>query len=539
MRTCANADTAFCSRSIGGACRRDVLLTVNALVRAAAFVAALAAGSASAIDIDDPDAAPLHFALESLTGDAVTVTEGTTYYNVRAPAGDAVLKTTTKRSVSTSGRFFVRVDLDGMVFSAVPELTTRGEGTGGGLAFTELDVAWGGVGEAFIVYRMPAGQFFARELAFEVSIEDSLAVPAAQGAHRAKIALHNGLEQAIDGERAIPARVFGGEAVVLVVTSGVEIAVEPLFAVADVETDFLEFIPASASGTSTDPGNPSAPAVLGSVTVGARPGVYAARTGLQITADDLIEAVEVRLEGDYSFATLDFRTGTVADRCQHTSPPTGTHPGGGVVPLAPPFGETAVTDAGVARLVHADEPWATRHLCVWLPARESGEAPVPIPITAYEATITVDTLFGEAAVWTGSVGMIGRSGARVDIAHLGTSARYEQLVVLVNRGMARVRYLFDTFLPVAGASVTLTEEAAAAAKAGRNVLEPGSTVVLSTAETLTVTGGSDPPFTAATLWFNASARDIEVAVVRTNLGDGSTDTVVYPAMPAVMPEGQQ
>ncbi len=512
---------------------------MKSLARAAALAAALAAGSASAIDFDDPDAAPLHFALESLAGDAVTVAGRTTYHNVRAPAADAALKTTLKRSVSTSGIFFVRVDLEDMVFSAVPELTTRGEGTGGGLAFTASDVAWGGAGEAFIVYRMPAGQLFARGLAFEVSIEDSLAVPPAEGTHRAKIALHNDLQEAINGEDAIPTRVFGGEAAVVAVTSGVEIAVEPLFAVADVETEFLEFIAASASGNSTDPGNPSAPAVLGSITVDARPVVYAARTGLPITADELIDTVEVRLEGDFSFATLDYRTGTVTDRCQHTSPPAGTHPGGGVVPLAPPFGETAVADAGVARLVHAEEPWGTRYLCVWLPARERGEAPVRIPITSYEATITVHTLFGTAVVWTGNAGVIGRSGARTDIAQLGTSARYEQLLVLVNQGLARVHYIFDTFLPVTGATVSLTEEAAATAEAGRNVLEPGSMTVLPVAETITVTGGSDPPFTAATLWFNANARDIAVTVVRTNLGDGSTDTVVYPARPAVRPEGQR
>ena len=52
-----------------------------------------------------------------------------------------------------------------------------------------------------------------------------------------------------------------------VVTSGVVISVEPMFAVADVETDFVEFVAAAASGNSTDPSNPSAPAALGSLSV--------------------------------------------------------------------------------------------------------------------------------------------------------------------------------------------------------------------------------------------------------------------------------
>ena len=57
----------------------------------------------------------------------------------------------------------------------------------------------GGAGEAFVVYRLPAGQRFARELTFEVSIADSLAVPPAAGVERAKIAPHNDLDEALDG----------------------------------------------------------------------------------------------------------------------------------------------------------------------------------------------------------------------------------------------------------------------------------------------------------------------------------------------------
>ena len=522
------------------------MLSVKALARSAGLAAMLAASPVGAIDFDDPDAVPLHLALETLSGEAVTVDRqgavSTTYYNVRAPAGDLTLRTTTKLALSGSESYFVRVDLDGMVFSAVPELTTSGAGAGGGMAFA--DVVLGGAGEAFVVYRLPSAQDFARGLAFEVSIEDTLAVPPAEGAHRAKIALHDELGEALDGEEALSVRAFGGEAVVAVVTSGVEIAVEPRFAVTDVGTEFLDFAADSASGNSTDPDNPSAPALLGSIAVGARgtagepprPVVYAARTGLPVTAGDVIEAVSVTLAGDMTFATLDFRSGTETDPCQHTSPPTATFPGGGVVPLEPPFGETAVTDAGVAGLAHEEEPWGTRHLCVWLPEHGSGGTPARIPIVFYEATVSVEPPFGEAVVWTGRLGVIGRSGTRVDIAHLATSERYEQLLVLVNHGSHRVRYFFDTFLPAAGTAVSLTQEAAAAAEAGLSVLEPDSTVALRTAETLDIAGGGDAPFTAATLWFAASAGDIGVAVVQTNRSDGSTDTVVYEALASVRPE---
>ena len=163
-------------------------------VAVAGLVVALGAGSAVAFDFDDPNAAPLHFALETLSGEAVTVTGSgaapTTYYNVRAPASDATLRTTTKLALGAIERYYVRVDLDGMVFSATPELTITGSGAGSGLTIAGSDVVWGGAGEPFVVYRLPSGQDFARDLTFAVSIEDSLEVPPAEGSHRAKVALH-------------------------------------------------------------------------------------------------------------------------------------------------------------------------------------------------------------------------------------------------------------------------------------------------------------------------------------------------------------
>ena len=66
----------------------------------------------------------------------------------------------------------------------------------------------------------------------------------------------------------------------------------------------------------------------------------------------------------------------------------------------------------MARLDHAEEAWGTRHLCLWLSQRESADPPVRIPIAFYEATVTVEPPFGDDVVWTGSVGVVGRSGAR-------------------------------------------------------------------------------------------------------------------------------
>ena len=314
---------------------------------AAAAVLALAAGPAGGVELDDPEAEPLRFAAETLSGDAVTAgADGDAiYHDLRAPAGTA-LSSTMKLSLSARDGWYLRVDLDGMVFSATPALATAGDGAGSG--FESDDAVAGGAGEAFAVYRLPAGTGFARDITFSLLVAEALAVPAGEGEYGAAMALYNEFGDALDREDALTYSAFGGEATVVVVTSGVAVGIESGFAAVGFQDDFEGFVPESASGSSTDADNPSAPAVLGSVSVGAvaasagRPTVRSARTGAPVTAADVIESVAVAVEGDMTFGTLDFRTGTARDRCLRT----GTGTDGGVLPLAPPVGEDKVTNRG-------------------------------------------------------------------------------------------------------------------------------------------------------------------------------------------------
>ena len=512
----------------------------------AGIAIALATGPAAAIDFDDPDSGPLHFAVETVSDEAATRFDAgsgaVTYYNVEAPADDAALTTTTKRRLVGSERWYVRVDLDGMVFSATPVLGTSGAEPGSGFASTAADVVAGGAARPFVIYRLPEDRDFARDLTFSLSVRDALAVPADTGRYRATIALYDNLGEAFDRDRPVSPSAFGGEKTIVVMTPGLEFGFESGIAVADVEKEFLAFTAESASGNSADPDNPSAPAVLGSIAVGARqadPGrgrapVYAARGGKPVVAEDLIESVSVRVAGDMTFGRFDLRTGTAADRCLYTSPPSGNALGGGAVALAPPVGEEEVTTVGTATVAHRDEPFGTRHLCVWLPDEDQD----PIPIGRYEATVSVTPPRDREMVEAGGiVGEIRRSGARVEITHLTTSDRYDQRIVIVNVGQAAVRYEFVSFAAPDGVTVALSEQAAAARDSGLNRVPAGSQAVLSVAETLRIRGGADgPPMTAATLSFTGNERDIEVATILTTRADGSTDTVVYAPRPSVEPE---
>ena len=515
---------------------------------------ALGSGGAGAIDLDDPDARPLHFAVETVSETAVTpVGEGSgqlTYYNLEAPAEDAELTTSTKLSLSDSTTWYVRVDLDGMVFSATPELSTSGTGSGSDFVSAAGNVVAGGAAQAFVIYRLPAEYSFARDLAFNVSIRDTLAVPAGEGRYNATVDLYDDLNEAFERDSPLSRAAFGGEKTVVVMTSGLDIGIESGIAVADVDKGFMGFTPESASGVSSDSRNPSAPAVLGNIAVGARtaspgrrqPTVYVARGGRPVTAEDLIESVAVRIEGDMTFGTFDLRTGTEADRCLYTTPPDGTSAGAGVLTLAPPLGDDAVTTVGTATAVHRETPFGKRNLCIRLPEPEPGETPARIPIGLYEATVSVAPPGGgDDVVQTGIAGEIRRSGARVEINHLTTSERYDQRIVIVNRGRATVFYEFVSFQKEEGVTVTLTPEAAAVRDSGLNTIGPGSAVVLTVAETLRIAGAGagEFPATAATLSLNADENLIQVATVQTNRGEGSTDTVVYAARSAVEPEDQR
>ena len=516
----------------------------------------LGAGSAAAIDLDDPRAEPLYFAVETLSAEAVIVSGrgagGVTHYRLEGSPENAALTTTSRLALAESETWYVRADLDGMVFGATPEFTTGGEGSGSGFASMEADVLQGGAGESYVIYRLPQGRGYARGLAFGLSIRDTLAVPAGEGAYRGTLALYNDGSEAMARDGALSYSAFGGEATVVVITSGIEIGIETGVAVADIEKDFLGFTSESASGGSRHLDNPSAPAVLGSIGVGARgpdpagrrAPVYAARGGRPVTAEDVIESVSVRIEGDMTFGMLDLRTGTETDRCLATGPATRTSPGGGVVALSPPVCEVVVENLGIATLAHREDAWGRRNLCVWLPERKATGTPVRIPIMFYQATVSVTPPGGgEEVVRSGLVGEVRRSGARVEIVHLTASDRYDRRIVIVNRGGASVRYEFVAFAPAAGVTVVLTPEAAAQRESGLNTVAPGSLVVLPVAETLRITGtagaGDGLPVTSATLSFNASECDIDVATVQFNRGDGSTDTVVYAVRAAVEPEDQR
>ncbi len=496
------------------------------------------AGPAWAVDLDDDDAVPLYFAAESVSAEAATVAgegeERVTYYHLETPPEAAELRTVSGAALDVSRRWYVRADLDGMVFSATPELATRGGGPGSGFASGPGDVAHGGAGRSFAVYGLPIGDY-AAGLTYALAIADALAVPAGEGRYAASLELYDSLAGALSRHRPRSPDVFGGERTLVAMVPGVSIEIASGLGIADVAAGFTAFVPESASGTSTDPDNPSAPAVLGRIAVAHRVAtedgqtVHAARGGRPLAAADVIGTVTATIEGDMAFGTFDLRTGTATDRCRATSPAREDAPPGGVVALLPPPGEDAVTARGTAEVAHADEAFGTRHLCVWLAADRPR-----IPVAVYRATVVVDPPgAGAQTAASGEVGAIKRAGARVEVAYLTIAPGYAQSIVIANRSAITARFAFDEFYAGPGVVVEPMPPAA-----GLRAVAPHSLLVLPVAETLRIDGppaAGAPPSVAATLVFIAAADALDVTTVTRNAADGSTDTVVYRAESAVEP----
>ena len=164
----------------------------------------------------------------------------------------------------------------------------------------------------------------------------------------------------------------------------------------------------------------------------------------------------------------------------------------------------------------------TRHLCV--APRKSGTGTAPnfeIPVATITAAVSFEARpnfrYG-AAPGRGIVGSIVRNGATVNLSYVTTSDRYNQRIIITNRGTVDAEYELTDFFTEMG-----TEATAGAAAMG--TVPAGMSVVIRSMDAVTFTGSMRRA--AATLTVNAPASVVDVATTQVNLNDGSTDTVNY------------
>ena len=164
----------------------------------------------------------------------------------------------------------------------------------------------------------------------------------------------------------------------------------------------------------------------------------------------------------------------------------------------------------------------TRHLCV--APRKSGTGTAPnfeIPVATITAAVSFEARpnfrYG-AAPGRGTVGSIVRNGATVNLSYVTTSDRYNQRLIITNRGTVDAEYELTDFFTEMGTEAT-------AGDAAMGTVPAGMSVVIRSADAVTFTGSMRRA--AATLTVNAPAAVVDVATTQVNLNDGSTDTVNY------------
>ena len=489
----------------------------------------LGPGLATAIDLDGTGAdAPVavSIATQTIPTAAAQMTQSATgsamFHNINIGSG-ATFEISPGILLSAADRYFLRVSL------------------GGGAIFRSLSpptgatLVQGGDGHSQVVYLLAD---VAVDGSIELAVAEQLAVASNMpGNYTASMTVHEEQFAAIDGVGAI--RSIGAEGVTVVrAVSGIDATITPSNAEANVAANGFRWF----TNPMATPGMPFTSGVnLGSANAtasAATANVLNAGTGVAVVDADLLNetGVTIGVEGNFSVGVWDLVMFTDADsdpatpdvaecpnRIGTEGNPTVQGMAGGGTELVPD--EDDPTMAMLTGLAPGKY-----QVCVEVDLAGPMSNTTPIPAGDYTATVYTrnstdprdDMMANE-----GSIGMITRNGASVDIAYLTTSDKHNQRLIIVNRGSLPIMISDITFQTEDGTEADLSDVAkAAAAIPGANMIDPGETAVHSVSQMLSITG--DSRRTAATLSFNAVAGQISVATTQVNLADSSTDTVMWP-----------
>ena len=527
----------------------------------------LGSGSAIAYNIDlnsrvAADRAPVPYALETLgsSGSAELPVSRVKYYGLANPvdggisassAAGLTLTVTAQRRIAAGEDVYIRVALgDGLVFSAPATVTPVDD--------TVSELVSGGAGTSFVVYKL--GQVDNKGT-ITVTVDGNLSVVAAAGSYSVSITAHSDPDDATAGVGA-RSTLFAGSGPIVNIVSGLDVrVVSGAPAVAHVSTGFLWFVGPNAAAPVVAQKN------LGWFSVAARQ-FTGGVTPLDAGDGDAIDAgtdliageggVGIDVEGNLSVGAFSFIDGTAGDAPNTaTGIPdlkTGACPGAGATEASPDRGTlmdedgellvgeegeaatatsgSQVFDLGAATSVAPAEPAGAVHhvyaLCVNVDVLGKETNSTPIPIEEYTGTVSITGPSAGAdpqEVATGTIGRINRNGAAVEIAYLTVSKKYNQRLIIANRGNTPAMFDLGGFTTEDGTTADLSTEAKAERAAGLHVVPAKGQLVLRVADLLEFSG--DQARAAATLSLNARSGHIQVATTQVNLEDGSTDTVVY------------
>ena len=528
--------------------------TLRVAIGAVASALLLGPGLGNAVDVKldaRTPQTPVVYAVETLGGNPTTVAR-VPHYRLMAPTANAISDDSTpgltvsvasRRRIEDGERVFVRVSLgSGLVFAATPSL---GEPT-----VTADVVTAGGEGMSYAIFRLssslPLGSTITADLG------DSLAVVRETGSYSISMSAHGDPDEAIAGTNA-RGTLFSGSLPVVRVVNGLMVDVmQGATATAEVATGFLWFV------------GPAAQSKLGWVKVAPTPVtdnvLLDASDGQPVNADtdgdpstdnnDLLSATGINIEvsGDLSVGAFSFvpdvLSGTPGSytRSRSVACPKGAPnaPNSGTLMIGEGPDRMALIDADgmMTAATSASDEMRPRlpdsngnniySLCIDVDYLGPQTNTNPIPNATYTATVSTTGVAPgarpqEAA--SGTIGKLQRNGASAEIAYLTVSDKYNQRLVIANRGPRPARYDIGEFVTEDGTMVDLSDDAKAARAAGLNMVPAKGQVVLRVADLLEFSGSRARA--AATVSVNALSGNVQVATTQVNLEDGSTDTVVY------------
>ena len=533
--------------------RVTVFTTASALL----LCPCLAAAVAIKLDGEGRDAPkPLVYAVETLG--ASTPVDETKAYHLTSPGGsgseELKLAVSPKRRIPGREDVFLRLRLHrGLVFraDASPSLEVVNTNTGTAYADTGVNfdnrIFGGALGNDTVVFKLRPPSFgIVSSDRIVIDLTNDLAIIGGVGTYAAEISAHTNPDDAVTGVGA-RSTIFGARADIVRVTAGVEVFIFPISpAVADVATGYLRFIRRYAAQPL------SGQAKLGWVRVapkklGDEEQLLHAATGEQVVTADLITdgGVNIQVEGDLSIGAFhiigDFINvlGLRSEPCPGADASAENPDRGSLMDDADDFlvsesGEVSSTRSGWSGGLNAHEVLDFRvySLCVNVDVLGRETNSKPIPNAKYVGTVSLTgTATGAepAEAATGFIGRIRRNGTAVKIPYLTASAKYDQKLIIINRGTTPAFFVLGEFAAEPGTTVELSANAEAARRARLDQVPPFGQLVLAVSDLLKFSGKGKRA--SATLGLNAYAGDIQVATVQTNLLDGGTDMVVYPPIP--------
>ena len=404
-------------------------------------------------------------------------------------------------------RYFLRVELGGgAMFHAAPTVASVRDG--------DAITVESGAGAAKAIFRLATVEF---NETISVDIANNIGLPGA-GDYMASMTVHDRQFDAIDG--VMPIRSIGAENVVVVRTvNGIVSAVESATVTADVGAGFRWFVNPDPEAPADKPTVSRADLGTASAMANVMAGVLNAGNGIVVDDDDLIHAaagVRIAISGDFSIGALDLvgdgdDAGDDIDACPVR---VGTEE-------TPMMGALQPTEDEPNTAMSAWMAAGEYQLCLEVDVAGPMSNPTAIPETEYTASVytrVTETAMPSAAA-EGTIGVIGRNGASVDIPFLTTYEQHNQRLIIVNRGANPIMITNIEFQTEDGTEAALSDLAMAGEIGG------GETAVHSVKQMLSITG--DTTRTAATLSFNGRSQDITVATTLVNPEIRATDTVVY------------